>query len=80
MPGSYTAIFLVAFDLNDEGKPVQSFEPRLAATEEAAILEAKELAHHHAGTLVWKREGDPVVGEEGDPVIVFQTGTTGDFN
>jgi hypothetical protein len=80
MPGAFSSIFLMAFDLNDERKPIPAFEPRLAATEEAAIEEAKELAHHHAGVLVWRREGDPVVGEEGDPEIVFQTGSIGDFN
>lgn len=80
MPGAFTSIFLVAFDLNEDRKPIQAFEPRLAATEDAAIEEARELAHHHAGVVVWRREGDPVVGEEGDPEIVFEIGLTGDFN
>jgi len=44
------------------------------------VEEAKELAKHHAGTLVVKREGLPAVGEEGDPIVVFQTGKIGDFD
>ncbi|HEX5933696.1 MAG TPA: hypothetical protein VFY63_05990 [Pseudorhizobium sp.] len=80
MPGTFTSIFLVAFDLDDRQQPVPAFKPRLASTEEAACEEAKELARRHAGVLVWKRTGDPIVGEEGDPEIVLQTGTTGDFN
>ena len=80
MPGSFTSIFLVAFDLDDRQQPFRAFEPRLAATEEAALDEARELASRHAGVLVWKRTGVPVLGEEGDPEIVFRTGTTGDFD
>lgn len=80
MPGTFTTVFLVAFDLNDKQVPVQAFKPRRTTTEEAAVKEAKELLQHHAGVLVWKRTANPVVGEEGDPEIIFHTGTTGDFN
>lgn len=80
MPGSFTSIFLIAFDLDERQQPVPAFEPRLASTEEAAREEAEELASRHAGVLVWKRTGDPIIGEEGDPEIIFQTGTTGDFD
>lgn len=80
MPGSFTSVFLVAFDLDERQQAIRAFDPRPVETEAAAIDEAKALAQNHAGVLVWKRQGDPVVGEEGDPEIVFRTGTTGDFN
>jgi hypothetical protein len=80
MPGTFTSIFFVAFDLDDRQQAVRAFEPRVAATEEAAIEEAKQLGQNHAGAIVWKRTGDPVVGEEGEPEIVFRIGTTGDFD
>ncbi|TBZ14811.1 hypothetical protein E0H33_15230 [Rhizobium leguminosarum bv. viciae] len=65
------------FDLDDRGQPVRAFEPRPAATEDAAVGDARDLAVRHAGVIVWKREGDPVVGEEGEPEIVFQSGRIG---
>ncbi|MCF6367601.1 hypothetical protein [Rhizobium halophilum] len=80
MPGTFTSIFVVAFDLDDRQQPVRSFEPCIAATEAAALEDAQRLSRQHAGVLVWKRTGDPVVGEEGDPEIIFQTGRTGDFD
>lgn len=79
MPGTFISIYVLAFDLDDRGQPVPAFDPRPAATEDAAIEEAKDLATRHAGVAVWKRQGDPVVGEEGEPEIVFRAGRIGDF-
>jgi hypothetical protein len=79
MPGSLITIFVVAFNLDDRGQPVQAFEPRLAATEASAVEEAQELAQKYKGAVVWKREGDTAVGEVGEPVIVYSAGITGDF-
>ncbi|WP_430252290.1 hypothetical protein [Neorhizobium sp. DAR64860/K0K1] len=79
MPGTFVSIYVLAFDLDDRGQPVSAFGPRPAATEKAAIEEAKELDKRHAGVVVWKREGDPVVGEEGEPEIIFRSGRVGDF-
>lgn len=80
MPGTFTTLYVLAFDLDDLGQPVRAFDPRHAASEDAAIEEARKLSEDHAGALVWKREGNPVVGEEGEPLIVFQTGKIGDFS
>ncbi|TWF49520.1 hypothetical protein [Neorhizobium alkalisoli] len=79
MPGTFVTVYVLAFDLDAHDQPVRAFEPRAAATEAAAIEEARALADRHAGVVVWKREGDPVVGEGGDPEIVFQSGKIGDF-
>lgn len=78
MPGAFTSISVIAFDLDGREQPVKAWEA-LAKDEAAAVEKAKELAKDHAGALVVKREGHPAVGEEGDPVIVFQTGRIGDF-
>jgi len=80
MPGTFVSIYVLAFDLDDRRQPLRAFDPRPAATEEAAIEEARDLAGRHAGVVVWKRKGDPVVGEEGEPEIVFQSGRLGDFS
>ncbi|TMV18907.1 hypothetical protein BJG94_14895 [Rhizobium sp. Td3] len=79
MPGTFVSIYVLAFNLDDRGQPVPAFDPRPAATEDAAIGEAKDLANRHAGVVVWKRKAHPVVGEEGEPEIVFQSGQIGDF-
>ncbi|MBB3596001.1 hypothetical protein FHX08_006421 [Rhizobium sp. BK529] len=79
MPGTFFTLYVLAFDLDERDQPVRAFGPRRAATKEAALEEARELAVTHAGVVVWKREGDPVVGEEGEPEIVFQSGRIGDF-
>ena len=80
MPGSFSSVFLVAFDFDDRRQPVQAFAPRLAADETAALDEADALAARHAGVVVWKRDAMPAIGEEGEPVIIWQTGTVGDFD
>ncbi|MBW6425530.1 hypothetical protein KX729_29385 [Rhizobium sp. XQZ8] len=79
MPGTFVTVYLLAFDLDGHGQAVKAFEARPVASEVAAIEAARALADSHAGVVVWKREGDPVVGEEGDPEIVFQSGRIGDF-
>ncbi len=80
MPGSFESIFLSAFDLDDRDQAIPAFPPRLVASEELAVAAARELAQQHAGVVVWKRVGDPVVGEEGEPLVLYQQGVTGDFN
>jgi hypothetical protein len=80
MPGTFTAIFLLAFDVDPRGQPVPAFTPRSAAGETAALEEAHKLAERHAGVVVWKREAKPVIREEGEPVIIWQAGAIGDFN
>ncbi|WP_337269488.1 hypothetical protein [Oryzifoliimicrobium ureilyticus] len=79
MPGTFSTVYLVAFDLDDRNYPVRSFKPRIAASQQAAIEEARSLADQYAGVVAWKREGNPVVGEEGEPEVVFQSGKIGDF-
>jgi len=79
MPGTFTTYFVLAFDLDDRNQPVGAFEPRVAASFEAAVEEARNLAAQHAGAVAWRRDGDPVVGEEGEPEIVFQAGRIGEF-
>ncbi len=79
MPGTFVSIYVFAFNLDDRGHPVPAFDLRPAATEDAAIEEAKDLSTRHAGVAVWKRQGNPVVGEEGEPAIVFRAGRIGDF-
>jgi hypothetical protein len=80
MPGAYTSIFLVAFDIDERGQAIQAFEPRLAANESSALDEAQGLAGQHAGVVLWKREAVPAIGEEGEPVILWQAGRIGDFD
>ncbi|MBY5635142.1 hypothetical protein HFO39_10135 [Rhizobium leguminosarum] len=79
MPGTFTTVYIVAFDLDDRDQAIRAFEPRVAANEEAAIEEAEVLITKHAGVLVWRRQNDPVVGEEGEPEVVFSVGRVGDF-
>ena len=79
MPGTFVSIYVMAFDLDDRGQTFRAFDPRPAATEEAAIEEAERLDARHDGVVVWKREGNPVVGGEGEPEIVFRSGRIGDF-
>ncbi|EJC72321.1 hypothetical protein RJJ65_12245 [Rhizobium hidalgonense] len=78
MPGAFTSISVIAFDLDGSDQPAKAWEV-IVGDEAVAVEKAKELAKDHAGALVVKREGHPAVGEEGDPVIVFQTGRIGDF-
>jgi len=48
--------------------------------ESEGIEEAKQMASSHAGVLVVRRDGNPVVGEEGDPVVVYRSGKTDGFD
>ncbi|TDK31285.1 hypothetical protein E2F50_20300 [Rhizobium deserti] len=79
MPGTFATLYIFAFDLDDRDQAVQAFAPRVAASKAAAIEEARHLEGRHAGVVVWRREGDPVVGEEGEPEVVFSVGRVGDF-
>lgn len=80
MPGTFTTVYIVAFDLDDRDQAIPAFGPRVAADEASAIEEAEDLANRHAGVAVWRRDNDPVVGEEGEPIIVFSLGRIGDFD
>jgi hypothetical protein len=80
MPGTFATVYIVAFNLDGQDQAVQAFAPRVAASEASAVEQARELEGRHAGVVVWKREGNPVVGEEGEPEIVFSVGRVGDFN
>lgn len=80
MPGTFTSIYVLAFDTDTHGQAVKAFEPRLAASESIALDEARGLAERHTGVVAWKRDGNPTIGEEGDPVILFQAGHIGDFD
>jgi hypothetical protein len=80
VPGAFTSIFLVAFDVDERGQAIQAFEPRLVASEVLALDEAQGLARQHAGVVLWKREAAPAIGEEGEPIILWQTGRIGDFD
>jgi len=79
MPGTFTTYYVLAFDLDKRNQLVGAFEPRVAASVEAAVEEVRNLAAQHAGAVAWRRDGDPVVGEEGEPEIIFQAGRIGDF-
>jgi hypothetical protein len=80
MPGTFSTVYIVAFELDDRGQAIQAFAPRVVASEILAIEEARDLGQRHAGVVVWKREGNPVIGEEGDPEVVFSVGRIGDFD
>lgn len=80
MPGTFSTVYIVAFDLDDRDQAVRAFKPRVATNLTEAAEEAKELARQHAGVLVWRRDNDPVVGEEGEPEVVFTAGGVGDFD
>lgn len=80
MPGTYSTIFLAAFDLDARGQAIPAFSPRTSPSEIEAIETASRFAGMHAGAVVWKREANPVIGEEGDPVIIWQIGVVGDFD
>ncbi|MBB3166039.1 hypothetical protein HFO63_31150 [Rhizobium laguerreae] len=43
MPGTFTTVYIVAFDLDDRDQAIRAFEPRVAANEEAEIEEAEIL-------------------------------------
>ncbi|TBZ45297.1 hypothetical protein E0H44_17135 [Rhizobium leguminosarum bv. viciae] len=80
MPGAFTSISIFAFDLDDRGQPVRTWETVFDGDGAGAVEEAREAARTHAGALVVKREGHPAVGEVGDPIVLFQSGKVGDFN
>jgi hypothetical protein len=80
MPGTFSTVYIVAFDLDDRRQVIQAFNPRVAVDEVAAVKEAGELAHKHAGVVVWRRDNNPAVGEEGVPLVVFSVGRIGDFD
>jgi hypothetical protein len=80
MPRSFKSIFVVAFNLDEHGQAIQAFLPRPVQDEAAEVEAAEGLGAKHVGVLVWKLEGDPVVGGEGEPAIVYQHGKIGDFN
>lgn len=80
MPGTFSTVYLVAFDLDNRNQAIAAFEPRVAADEAAALQEARDLASRYAGVVVWRRDGNPVVGEEGESIVVFTVGRIGDFN
>jgi hypothetical protein len=80
MPGTFSTVYIMAFDLDDRNQAIGAFPPRIAASEAVAIEEAHDLGTHHAGAIVWKREGNPVIGEEGEPEVVFSIGRVGDFD
>ncbi|WP_245508399.1 hypothetical protein [Rhizobium sp. BK418] len=52
MPGTFVTLYVLAFDLDERDQPVRAFGPRRAATKEAALEEARELAVTHAGVVV----------------------------
>jgi hypothetical protein len=79
MPGTFTSISIFAYDLNERGDAIQTWET-VAGSEADAIQEATDAASRHAGVLVVRRNGRPSVGEEGDPIVVFRFGKTGDFD
>lgn len=64
MPGSFTAISIFAFDLDDRGQPIQVWETVVESNEADAIEEAKELAYEHAGTLVVSEKAVPPLGKK----------------
>jgi hypothetical protein len=80
MPGTFSSIGVVVFDLDQQGRPVRVWETFPEDDEASAIDEATTLATGHAGVIVWKRVNNPSIGEEGDPIIIFQLGQVGDFD
>lgn len=80
MPGSYTSISILAFDLDERGQPALAWETVVDEDEPDAVEEAKQIATQHAGVLVVRRDGKPAVGEEGDPIVVFRSGKTDGFD
>ncbi|ACI57989.1 hypothetical protein Rleg2_4742 (plasmid) [Rhizobium leguminosarum bv. trifolii WSM2304] len=80
VPGTFSSISIFAYDLNEHGDPIRTWETVVGETEAEAIAEAKDAATHHAGVLVVRRDGRPSVGAEGDPEIIFRLGKTGDFD
>ncbi|OLP60331.1 hypothetical protein BJF93_15350 [Xaviernesmea oryzae] len=67
-------IVLAAFVKNEDGDPVQAFDPRQVDTEERAKREARMMADQYAGVVAWSREANPLIGEYGPPVVLFQQG------
>lgn len=55
MPGTFSAIYIVAFDLDDRDQAAQAFAPRKAISEAAAIEEPQQLADIYAGVVVRRR-------------------------
>ena len=74
MPGTFSSISIFAFDLDERGRPVQAWETVVDGAE------AKGMALRHAGVLVVRRDGNPVVGEEGEPIVVYRSGKTDGFD
>jgi hypothetical protein len=80
MPGAFSSIAVVVFDLDESGQAVRAWETFPDGDEHDAIAEAKRAFPGHAGVLVWRRENNPAVGEEGEPIVVFKSGQIGDFD
>ena len=53
MVGTFASIYVLAYNSNDHGQPVPAFDPRPAATEDAAIEEARDFVTRHASVAVW---------------------------
>jgi len=49
MPGTFSSIFLQAFDFDETGHAVKAFEARVMRSETTVIDEAVELPQRHAG-------------------------------
>ena len=79
MPGVNDTYFFVAFDTDERGQAVPSFDPRQAENRAEAIDAARELARDHAGAVAWRLHVEPAVGELGPPEVLFSNGHVGDF-
>lgn len=79
MPGLNDSFYIVAFDEDERGEIMPSFEPRQVASREEAMRAVDGLARDHAGVVAWHRRAEPAVGELGPPEIISQRGRIGDF-
>ena len=79
MSGNRKLIVLAVFDRDETGKLVPALDPRQFDTAHHALQEARLIADHHTGVLVWMRDADPYLGEFGPPTVLFQSGDIPDL-
>lgn len=78
--GPIKLIVLMAFDRDDEGVLHPAFDAREMPDEDRAVRAAKDMAHRHAGVIIWSRPARPDIGEFGEPTELFRAGDVPDID
>lgn len=67
MHGTFISIYVLAFDLDDRGQPVPAFDPRPAATEDAAMRKLRILPPGTRASLYGNAEATQLWAKKENP-------------